>query len=152
MTTPAASAAILDGNALARSIRERLRAKAEAIRPAPGLRVLLVGENPASVSYVTSKTKAALEAGIRAETLRLPADISPDGLLAEVARANADSAVDGILIQLPLPPGQPDWKTKLVLCGTHRAGREGCFCDKACATARWIAESRRTRPLPPESR
>ena len=105
MTTPATGAAILDGNALARSIREKLRAKADAIRPAPGLRVLLVGENPASISYVTSKTKAALEAGIGAETLRLPADISPDDLLAEVARANADSAVDGILIQLPLPPG-----------------------------------------------
>lgn len=107
MTTSgsAAGAAILDGNALARSIREKLRSKAEAIRPAPGLRVLLVGENPASISYVTSKTKAAQEAGIRAETLRLSADISPDALLAEVARANSDGAVDGILIQLPLPPG-----------------------------------------------
>ncbi len=73
--------------------------------PAPYLRVLLVGENPASQAYVSSKAKAAAEAGIRAETLRLPVDISPAALLAEVARANADTQVDGILVQLPLPPG-----------------------------------------------
>jgi methylenetetrahydrofolate dehydrogenase (NADP+)/methenyltetrahydrofolate cyclohydrolase len=71
----------------------------------PGLRVLLVGANPASLSYVSAKTKAALEAGIHAETLRLPAEISPEALLAEVARANADPAVHGILVQLPLPSG-----------------------------------------------
>ena len=73
--------------------------------PPPSLRVLLVGENPASQAYVSSKAKAAAEAGIRAETLRLPVDISPAALLAEVARANADPDVDGILVQLPLPPG-----------------------------------------------
>ena len=71
----------------------------------PSLRVLLVGENPASQAYVASKAKAAAEAGIRAETLRLPVDISPEALLAEVARANADPGVDGILVQLPLPAG-----------------------------------------------
>ena len=105
MTETLTRAVVLDGNALARSLREKLRAEASAIHPAPGLRVLLVGENPASLSYVTSKTRAAIEAGIRAETLRLPADISPERLLAEVARANGDPDVDGILIQLPLPAG-----------------------------------------------
>jgi len=105
MTEALARAVVLDGNALARTLREKLRAEAAAIHPAPGLRVLLVGENPASLSYVTSKTKAAIEAGIRAETLRLPADMSPERLLAEVARANGDLDVDGILIQLPLPAG-----------------------------------------------
>ena len=73
--------------------------------PPPYLRVLLVGQDPASEIYVSSKTKAAGEAGIRAETVRLPIDIAPDALLAEVARASADRDVDGILVQLPLPPG-----------------------------------------------
>jgi methylenetetrahydrofolate dehydrogenase (NADP+)/methenyltetrahydrofolate cyclohydrolase len=101
-------ARILDGAAVAKKIRERVRAGASAqsgsARP-PFLRVLLVGENPASQSYVASKTKAAAEAGIGSETVRLSADISPAALLAEVARANEDSGVDGILVQLPLPPG-----------------------------------------------
>lgn len=97
---------LLDGSALARRIRERARDQAGRIpAPAPSLRVLLVGENPASQAYVASKAKAAGEAGIQAETLRLPADISPGGLLAEVARANASPDVDGILVQLPLPKG-----------------------------------------------
>ena len=106
---PAArSAVLLDGAALARKIRERAARSAAQISAsgrAPFLRVLLVGENPASQSYVASKAKAAEEAGIRAETRRLPADLSPDALLAEVARANADPAVDGLLVQLPLPKG-----------------------------------------------
>jgi methylenetetrahydrofolate dehydrogenase (NADP+)/methenyltetrahydrofolate cyclohydrolase len=96
----------LDGAALAKTLRERAREAAAAIASrgaAPFLRVLLVGENPASMAYVASKAKAAREAGIGAETLRLPRDIAPEGLLAEVARANADPAVDGILVQLPLP-------------------------------------------------
>ena len=100
---------LLDGAAVARALRERIRERASRVTASagspPGLRVLLVGENPASQSYVSSKTKAALEAGIRAETLRLPADISPSALLSEVSRANADPAIHGILIQLPLPPG-----------------------------------------------
>jgi methylenetetrahydrofolate dehydrogenase (NADP+)/methenyltetrahydrofolate cyclohydrolase len=98
----------LDGVALAASIRRRVAEETGAVARhgvTPGLRVLLVGENAASLSYVGSKTKAALEAGIRAETLRLPADISPEQLLGEVRRANADAEVHGILIQLPLPPG-----------------------------------------------
>jgi methylenetetrahydrofolate dehydrogenase (NADP+)/methenyltetrahydrofolate cyclohydrolase len=96
----------LDGASLAKTLRERARVAAAEIAArgaTPFLRVLLVGENPASMAYVGSKAKAALEAGIDAETLRLPGDISPEGLLAEVARANADPGVDGILVQLPLP-------------------------------------------------
>ena len=54
---------------------------------------------------MSAKTKAAAEVGIRAETVRLPADIAPDALLAEVAKASEDTHVDGILVQLPLPPG-----------------------------------------------
>lgn len=99
---------LLDGAALAAKIRERAREDAAEIartgRP-PFLRVLLVGENPASQTYIASKAKAAREVGIGAETLRLPFDASPAALLAEVERANADPNVDGILVQLPLPPG-----------------------------------------------
>jgi methylenetetrahydrofolate dehydrogenase (NADP+)/methenyltetrahydrofolate cyclohydrolase len=103
-----ASATVMDGAALAASVRRRVAQEAAAVAArgvTPGLRVLLVGENPASLSYVGSKTKAALEAGIRAETLRLPADVSPEALLGEVRRANADTEIHGILIQLPLPAG-----------------------------------------------
>ncbi|HEY1251987.1 MAG TPA: bifunctional 5,10-methylenetetrahydrofolate dehydrogenase/5,10-methenyltetrahydrofolate cyclohydrolase [Thermoanaerobaculia bacterium] len=100
-------ATLLDGAALAKTLRERARAAAAAIAARgaapPFLRVLLVGENPASEAYVASKAKAAREAGIGAETLRLPGDLAPGALLAEVRRANADASVDGILVQLPLP-------------------------------------------------
>ena len=80
------------------------RPKSRAGEIAPSLRALLVGENPASRAYVASKWKAATEAGIRAETIRLSADISADTLLAEVAKAGESPEVDGILVQLPLPP------------------------------------------------
>ncbi len=102
------SAVLLDGVATAASIRSRVRSAVAALEgraPVPFLRVLLVGENPASLSYVGSKTKAAGEAGIHAETLRLPGTLTQRDLLAEVARANADPAVHGILVQLPLPAG-----------------------------------------------
>ena len=103
-----ASAVLLDGNLVARTIRERVQIAAEGLSRrgvVPFLRVLLVGEDPASLSYVGAKTKAAAESGIRAETLRLPSDAAPEALLSEVARANGDPKVHGILVQLPLPPG-----------------------------------------------
>jgi methylenetetrahydrofolate dehydrogenase (NADP+)/methenyltetrahydrofolate cyclohydrolase len=99
---------LLDGTSLARGIRAAARKAAMEVLPLerpPSLRVLLVGENPASRAYVAAKAKAAFEAGIRAETLRLPVDTPPAALLAEVANANADREVDGILVQLPLPAG-----------------------------------------------
>jgi methylenetetrahydrofolate dehydrogenase (NADP+)/methenyltetrahydrofolate cyclohydrolase len=102
-----ASAVLLDGAKTALAIRERVRAAVAALGPKaapPALRVLLVGENAASLSYVGAKTRAAGEAGIRAETVRLPAGLSREGLLDEVRRANEDPAVHGLLVQLPLPP------------------------------------------------
>jgi methylenetetrahydrofolate dehydrogenase (NADP+) / methenyltetrahydrofolate cyclohydrolase len=102
-------AGILDGTSLARTLRAGIREEASEIASRrgfpPSLRVLLVGDHPASRSYVLAKTKAASEAGIRAETRHLPSDISAEALLAEVRSANADPEVDGLLIQLPLPPG-----------------------------------------------
>jgi methylenetetrahydrofolate dehydrogenase (NADP+)/methenyltetrahydrofolate cyclohydrolase len=100
------SARILDGAAAARHLRDRVRAESEALggRPA-ALRVILLGNDAASETYVASKTKAAREAGIRAETVRLPSGSSPEALLAEVEKANRDDGVDGILVQMPLEPG-----------------------------------------------
>ena len=107
MSAPPASARILDGTALARRLREDARAAAEALSASgrrPHLRVVLLGTDPASETYVASKTRAAREAGCTAETVRLPEDTAPGTLLAEVDRANRDPAVDGLLVQLPLPP------------------------------------------------
>ncbi len=95
-----------DGVALARTIRDRVRDAAAGIarqERAPSLRVLLVGENPASRAYVAAKAKAATEAGIVAETVRLSVEISPEALLAAVGNASLSPDVDGILVQLPLP-------------------------------------------------
>lgn len=69
----------------------------------PHLAVILVGEDPGSVSYVTGKAKASAEVGIRNTTVRKPADIAEEELLGIIAELNADAEVDGILVQLPLP-------------------------------------------------
>jgi len=108
VTAASAGSVLLDGAALARTLRERAaEAAAEISRysASPSLRVLLVGENPASQAYVASKAKSAMEAGIRADTRRLDAKISPEELLEEVFRAGRDPELDGILVQLPLPSG-----------------------------------------------
>jgi methylenetetrahydrofolate dehydrogenase (NADP+)/methenyltetrahydrofolate cyclohydrolase len=69
----------------------------------PKLSVILVGDNPASVSYVTGKGKACVEIGIINETIRLPEETTQDELLKVIDKLNNDSLVDGILVQLPLP-------------------------------------------------
>ncbi len=71
----------------------------------PHLRVLLLGADPASETYVASKTRAAREAGCTADTIRVPSGAAPAALLAEVQRGNRDERVDGLLVQLPLEPG-----------------------------------------------
>jgi len=96
---------LLEGTAVARRIREDAAAAARAFSPSPRLVVILSGTDPASETYVAAKTRAAEEAGIRAETVRLPADARPDDLIGAVDRANRDPDVDGLLVQLPLPPG-----------------------------------------------
>jgi methylenetetrahydrofolate dehydrogenase (NADP+) / methenyltetrahydrofolate cyclohydrolase len=102
------TARLMDGASLARTLRERSREEAQRVSERgapPSLRVILVGEDPASATYVASKTRAAQEAGCRGETIRLPVSVSPERLLEEIARANRDDSVDGLLVQLPLPPG-----------------------------------------------
>jgi methylenetetrahydrofolate dehydrogenase (NADP+)/methenyltetrahydrofolate cyclohydrolase len=103
------TARILEGTALAAALRAEAAARsiafADAHGRAPGLRVILVGDDPGSSVYVRSKETAAWEARIAADTLRLPARTSIDELLARVAEANADPSIDGILVQMPLPAG-----------------------------------------------
>lgn len=102
----ATGARLIDGNAVARQVREdvaREVAELAAQGIVPGLTVVLVGDDPASAVYVRNKGKASQEVGMKSDTIRLPASTSQDELLALVDRLNADPAVHGILVQMPLP-------------------------------------------------
>lgn len=102
------SAQIIDGKAFAAALRGRIAEQVATLREAgaraPGLAVVLVGDDPASAVYVRNKHKATIAAGMASFEYRLPADTAQDELMALVASLNADPAVDGILVQLPLPP------------------------------------------------
>jgi methylenetetrahydrofolate dehydrogenase (NADP+)/methenyltetrahydrofolate cyclohydrolase len=97
------TARILDGKALGARLRAGLAARIATLPFKPGLRVVRVGEDPASGVYVRNKDRAAAEAGFDSATIHLPESTTEADLLAEIARLNADPAVDGILVQLPLP-------------------------------------------------
>lgn len=101
------NAQIIDGKAFAAGLRDRVAQHTATFRDragrAPGLAVVLVGEDPASQVYVRSKHKATVAAGMESFEHRLPVETTQDALLALVASLNADDAVDGILVQLPLP-------------------------------------------------
>lgn len=100
------TATIIDGNAIAQQIRDEVRADVARLRAAgtePGLAVVLVGDDPGSVSYVRGKARDATEVGMRSETIRISAEISQNDLLALVAELNADARWHGIIVQLPLP-------------------------------------------------
>lgn len=101
------SAKILDGNVLAGLIKERLADQvADRVRrqlPAPGLAVILVGDNPASLSYVGHKQKACREVGILSHCHRLPENCSQQAVIQIIEQCNQDPTVHGILLQLPLP-------------------------------------------------
>ena len=101
------TARIIDGKAAAAALRARVAGEVAKFRVAtgraPGLAVVLIGEDPASAVYVRMKGKATVEAGMQSFEHKLPADISEGQLLDLVDRLNADPAVDGILVQLPLP-------------------------------------------------
>uniref|UniRef100_A0A674H420 Uncharacterized protein n=1 Tax=Taeniopygia guttata TaxID=59729 RepID=A0A674H420_TAEGU len=100
-------AVVISGRKLARQIRQEARHEVQqwvaAGNRRPHLSVVLVGENPASHSYVLNKTKAAADVGISSETILRPASISEEELLELIAKLNSDAAVDGLLVQLPLP-------------------------------------------------
>lgn len=102
-------AQIIDGKKLAAETRAEIAAGVAALKAEkgvmPGLAVILVGDNPASVSYVTAKEKACREAGMYSREIRLPAE-TPEQVVVETVKAlNADPAIHGILVQLPLPKG-----------------------------------------------
>lgn len=93
----------LDGKALAAKIKERVRAEAESLPRKPGLAVVLVGNDPASRVYVTSKRKDCEECGFYSEEYALLEDTAQEELLELVEALNARADIDGILVQLPLP-------------------------------------------------
>ncbi len=98
------TARIIDGKAIAATLRGQVGARVATLGFRPGLAVVLVGEDPASTVYVRNKNHAATAAGLATETIRLPAATSQAELLRVVARLNADADTDAILVQLPLPP------------------------------------------------
>ena len=102
------AATIIDGKRMAAEMRAEIANQVNDLRTTlnvtPGLGVILVGQDPASASYVTAKERACAEAGIFSDDQRLPQTISQNALLAQIARMNADPRIHGILVQLPLPP------------------------------------------------
>lgn len=98
---------IISGKELSKELKQQLAEKVatlgEKFGRLPQLTVILVGENPASVSYVTGKAKACAEVGIDNATIRLSAKTTEEELLALISQLNEDNSVDGILVQLPLP-------------------------------------------------
>lgn len=99
-------ATIIDGKAIAAAVRADVAAEVAELKKkgiAPGLAVIIVGDDPASRVYVNNKKKACAEAGIYSEEFALPADTTQDELLALVASLNNRSDINGILCQLPLP-------------------------------------------------
>ncbi|WP_461208425.1 bifunctional methylenetetrahydrofolate dehydrogenase/methenyltetrahydrofolate cyclohydrolase FolD [Desulfocurvus sp. DL9XJH121] len=100
---------LLDGKATSAAIRAEIKDKVaereKSVGRAPGLAVILVGEDPASQVYVRMKEKSCAETGIRSIPHRLDASVSQDELMDLIRSLNADDGVDGILLQLPLPEG-----------------------------------------------
>ena len=99
-------AAIIDGKAVSAKLRQEMKGEVAALQAkgiAPGLAVVLVGEDPASQVYVRNKIRACEELGIRSQDHRLPADTTQERLLELIGELNNDPAVHGILVQLPLP-------------------------------------------------
>ena len=103
------AAQIIDGKLISQTVRQevaaRVKARIDAGLRAPGLAVVLVGQDPASQIYVGSKRKACDEVGFVSKSFDLPADTTETELLALIDELNSDNKVDGILVQLPLPAG-----------------------------------------------
>jgi methylenetetrahydrofolate dehydrogenase (NADP+)/methenyltetrahydrofolate cyclohydrolase len=100
------TAKIISGNEVAKEIRAELKERVSRLKEqgvTPGLVMIRVGEDPASVSYVSGKEKAAEEIGVWSQTIVLPESASEEELLSKVEEMNKADHVDGILVQLPLP-------------------------------------------------
>jgi methylenetetrahydrofolate dehydrogenase (NADP+)/methenyltetrahydrofolate cyclohydrolase len=101
------TARIIDGAAIGAEIRAELRERVARLRARglePGLAFVIVGDNPASISYVRSKARGCAEVGLRSETIHLPGSTSQADLLERIRAINRDPAWDGLIVQLPLPP------------------------------------------------
>ncbi|HNR84002.1 bifunctional methylenetetrahydrofolate dehydrogenase/methenyltetrahydrofolate cyclohydrolase [Ottowia sp.] len=101
------TAQLIDGNALAATVRAEVAHRVQALQARgvqPHLSIILVGDNPASQVYVRSKVADSQQTGLSATLERYPAELPQAELLARIAALNADPAVHGILVQLPLPP------------------------------------------------
>jgi methylenetetrahydrofolate dehydrogenase (NADP+)/methenyltetrahydrofolate cyclohydrolase len=102
------TARIIDGLAVARQMRQECRRRVEALAAEfnlrPGLAVILVGENPASLIYVRNKIRACEEVGIRSLRFAFPDSVPLDQVIDQIRALNDDPSVHGILVQLPLPP------------------------------------------------
>jgi methylenetetrahydrofolate dehydrogenase (NADP+)/methenyltetrahydrofolate cyclohydrolase len=103
------SALIIDGKKIATQIRQNVATQVESIvtsgRRAPGLAVIIVGNNPASEVYVTNKRKACDEVGFLSNVVHLPANSQQQDIIKLINELNEDKTIDGILLQLPLPAG-----------------------------------------------
>lgn len=100
------SAKILDGKMIAAEMREEIKTEVDKLKEqgiTPGLGVILVGDDPASRSYVSAKEKACETAGILSKEIKLSADATRESILGAVRQMNEDEEIDGILVQLPLP-------------------------------------------------
>ena len=118
------AAAIIDGKALAAKVKDGVRQEAAQLPRKPGLAVVLVGDNPASRVYVTSKRKDCEECGFYSEEYALPAQTTQAELLSLVDKLNGREDIDGILVQLPLPQGLDE---KQVLLAIDPAKDVDCF-------------------------
>jgi methylenetetrahydrofolate dehydrogenase (NADP+)/methenyltetrahydrofolate cyclohydrolase len=102
------SARIIEGKAIAAEVRAEVAAEVARIvaagRPQPHLTAVLVGDDPASATYVRGKRRDCEEVGLSSETIHLPADTAQQALLEVVARLNADPGVTGFICQMPFPP------------------------------------------------
>lgn len=118
------AATLIDGKALAAKVKGAVRQEAAQLPRKPGLAVILVGDDPASRIYVTSKRKDCEECGFYSEEYALPAETTQKELLELVAGLNARADIDGILVQLPLPRGLDE---KEVLLAIDPAKDVDCF-------------------------
>jgi methylenetetrahydrofolate dehydrogenase (NADP+)/methenyltetrahydrofolate cyclohydrolase len=112
------AAEIIDGKQVAADMREQLKVEVAQLKEkqiVPGLAVVLVGEDPASKSYVTAKEKACANIGIYSDDNRLAAETSQDELMAMIDNLNKDEKINGILVQLPLPKHLDESKVLLAI-------------------------------------
>ncbi|WP_033541762.1 bifunctional methylenetetrahydrofolate dehydrogenase/methenyltetrahydrofolate cyclohydrolase FolD [Planococcus sp. CAU13] len=107
------SATLIDGKAVSRKIKTQIAKRVEQLAAkgiVPGLAVVLIGDDPASHTYVTSKKKSCEALGMRSDLLHFPAEFSEEELLSEISRLNRDPEIHGILVQLPLPEHIDEFK------------------------------------------